>query len=411
MSIAIICTGTELLKGSAVNTNMAFLGRELAGAGMPAVLEITVGDHADELIRAIGVALQIADTLIISGGLGPTTDDLTLDTVTRFFDIKLVENADLKDKVQKFWNFHHSGRCPKTKFRQARVPENGFILPNPVGSASGLGFECCYGGIARRIFLLPGPPNEFEPMAKESLLPRLTAAKGERTVTAGFLCCAGESSVFPVVEKAVSHLPVEVACAAGAGGTRIFLSGNSSDTVDGAISIARSVLTCPILPTGEFDMAEYLLKLLTASNMTLGCAESCTGGLVANRFVSIPGASGVFSGGITAYANEIKHSVLNVPENILEEYGAVSAQCAEAMAAGCASALNCNCAVSTTGIAGPGGGTPEKPVGLVYVSAFVNGRSATRELRLRGGRRMIRERAVENALILLYTLLTSPEMN
>ena len=411
MAIAVICTGTELLKGSAVNTNMAFLGRELTAAGMPAVLEITVGDHADELIRAIGTALQIADTLVISGGLGPTTDDLTLDTVARFFDLKLVVDPELKDKVEKFWNFHHKGRCPKNQFRQARLPENGFILPNPVGSASGIGFECYYGGINRKVFLLPGPPNEFEPMANESLLPRLKADKADRTITAGFLCCAGESTVFPVVEQAVSHLPVEVACAAGAGGTRIFLSGNSADTVDGAIAIARSVLTCPILPTGEFDMAEYLLKLLTKSNRTFGCAESCTGGLVANRFVTIPGASGVFLGGITAYANEIKSALLDVPENILTEFGAVSAQCAEAMAAGCAKALKCNCAVSTTGIAGPGGGTPEKPVGLVYVSACVNGKTISKELRLRGGRRMIRERAVENALILLYTLLTSPEMD
>lgn len=409
MSIAVICTGTELLKGSAVNTNLAFLGKELTAAGLPASLEITVGDHADELIRAIGDALHVADTLIISGGLGPTTDDLTLDTVARFFGITLKEDEELKNKVQTFWNFHHSGRCPKPQFRQARVPENGFILPNPVGSASGLGFETVYGGILRRIFLLPGPPNEFEPMAKDALLPRLISGDKSNTITAGFLCCAGESSVFPVVEKAVAHLPVEVACAAGAGGTRIFLSGTDSAAVDGAIAIARSVLNCPILPTGEFDMAEYLIKLLEQNSFTLGCAESCTGGLVANRFVTIPGASGVFTGSITAYANEIKTALLDVPQTVLDEYGAVSHQCAGAMAAGCARRLNCNCAISTTGIAGPGGGTPEKPVGRVYIGAHVNGRTVTRELQLRGGRRGIRERATENALILLFTLLTSPE--
>lgn len=409
MSIAVICTGTELLKGSAVNTNLAFLGRELAAAGLPASLEITVGDHADELIRAIAEGLHVADTLIISGGLGPTTDDLTLDTVARFFDVKLVENDELKEKVQTFWNFHHHGRCPRQQFRQARVPENGFILPNPVGSASGLGFETVYAGISRKIFLLPGPPNEFEPMAKDFLLPQLTASRKDECVTAGFLCCAGESSVFPVVEKAVAHIPVEVACAAGAGGTRIFISGTSAADVDSAIAIARETLTCPILPTGEFDMAEYLVKLLADRNFTLGCAESCTGGLVANRFVTLPGVSSVFKGGITAYANEIKNALLDVPQELLDEYGAVSAQCAEAMARGCAEKLNCSCAVSTTGIAGPGGGTPEKPVGLVYISAFVNGRIMTRELRLRGGRRGIRERSVESALTLLFTLLTSPE--
>ena len=409
MSIAVICTGTELLKGSAVNTNMAFLGRELAAAGIPAALEITVGDHADELIRAIADALHVADTLIISGGLGPTTDDLTLDTVARFFSIPLVENEELKEKVQTFWNYHHHGRCPRQQFRQARVPEGGFILPNPVGSASGLGFQTIYAGIERKIILLPGPPNEFEPMAKDFLLPALTADRKEKCITSGFLCCAGESSVFPPVEKAVAHLPVEVACAAGAGGTRIFLSGISADDVNAAIEIARQTLTCPMLPVGEFDMAEYLVKYLEAGNFTLGCAESCTGGLVANRFVTLPGVSAVFKGGITAYANEIKSALLGVPQEILDEFGAVSAECAEAMARGCAEKLNCNCAVSTTGIAGPGGGTPEKPVGLVYICAYVNGRTMVKELRLRGGRRGIRERSVENDLTLLFTLLSELE--
>ena len=409
MSIAVICTGTELLKGSAVNTNLAYLGRELAAVGLPPSLEITVGDHASELLQAISDALEVADTLIISGGLGPTTDDLTLDTVARFFDQKLLENPELKDKVQNFWNFHHPGRCPKTQFRQARVPEGGFFMPNPVGSASGIGFETVFGGKLRKLFLLPGPPHEFEPMVKASLLPKLLADDPRKLITAGFLCCAGESMVFNPVEKALTGFPVEVACAAGAGGTRIFLSGDTQEAVDEALKIAANALSCPKLPVGEYDMAEYLIKLLKKRDMSFSCAESCTGGLVANRFVTLPGASAVFKGSVTAYANEIKASVLNVPQEILDNYGAVSSQCAEAMAKGCAALLKTDCAVSTTGIAGPDGGTPEQPVGLVYVSAWVNGVTATEELHLRGGRRAIRERSVEKALTLLYTLLTSAE--
>lgn len=409
MSIAVICTGTELLKGSAVNTNLAYLGKELAAVGLPPSLEITVGDHASELLQAISDALEVADTLIISGGLGPTTDDLTLDTVARFFDQKLQENPELKNKVQNFWNFHHPGRCPKTQFRQARVPEGGFFMPNPVGSASGIGFETVFGGKLRKLFLLPGPPHEFEPMVKASLLPKLLADNPRKLITAGFLCCAGESMVFNPVEKALTGFPVEVACAAGAGGTRIFLSGDTQEAVDEALKIAGNALSCPKLPVGEYDMAEYLIKLLKKRDMSFSCAESCTGGLVANRFVTLPGASAVFKGSVTAYANEIKASVLNVPQEILDNYGAVSSQCAEAMAKGCAALLKTDCAVSTTGIAGPDGGTPEKPVGLVYVSAWVNGVTATEELHLRGGRRAIRERSVEKALTLLYTLLTSAE--
>ena len=215
--------------------------------------------------------------------------------------------------------------------------------------------------------------------------------------------------VFNPVEKALTGFPVEVACAAGAGGTRIFLTGNTQDVVDEALVIARNALDCPTLPVGEFDMAEYLIKLLKERNMTVSCAESCTGGLAANRFVMLPGASAVFKGSITAYANEVKSSVLNVPQDILDNYGAVSSQCAEAMAKGCAALMKTDCSVSTTGIAGPDGGTPEKPVGLVYVSACVNGFTLTEELRLRGGRRAIRERSVEKALTLLYTLLTRTE--
>ena len=157
----------------------------------------------------------------------------------------------------------------------------------------------------------------------------------------------------------------------------------------------------------HINFHEYLIKLLKSRKLTVSCAESCTGGLVANRFVSQPGASAVFSGSVTAYANEIKAKLLNVPQDILDTYGAVSSQCAEAMAQGCAALLGTDCAISTTGIAGPDGGTPEKPVGLVYVSAYANGVTAVEELRLRGNRRSIRERAVEKALTLLCTLLAS----
>ena len=408
MSIAVICTGTELLKGSAVNTNMACLGRELCAAGMPPSLEITVGDHASELVEAISEALKFADTIVISGGLGPTTDDLTLDVTARFFGVELQENPLLHAKVEEFWHHHHPGRCPKNQFRQARVPADGFIMDNPHGSASGLGFKTFFGGRPRTVYLMPGPPREFEPMVNDQLMPRLLSDCGKKTLTAGFLCCAGESTVFGTVEKAVAHLPVEVACAAGAGGTRIFISGSGQATVDEAVSIARNALECTILPTGEYDLAAYLLKLLKEKKYTFSCAESCTGGLIANRIVSIPGASAVFKGSITAYANEIKQHLLKVPETVLAEYGAVSKECSEAMASGCAGAMNTNCAVSATGVAGPDGGTPEKPVGLVYIGASVNGRTVSRELRLRGDRRAIRERVVEAALLLLFQLLNDP---
>ena len=161
----------------------------------------------------------------------------------------------------------------------------------------------------------------------------------------------------------------------------------------------------------EFDLPSALLKKLRDKNFTFGCAESCTGGICADTIVSIPGASDIFKGGIVSYANSAKADILGVPEEILDNYGAVSSQCAEAMIQGTCKALKCNCAISTTGIAGPGGGTAEKPVGLVYIAAAVNGLTAVKELFLHGNRRMIRERAAAAAFFLLYELLDSPENN
>ena len=405
MSIAMICTGTELLKGSATNTNLAFLGRELAANAMPPVREITVGDTPSELCAALGDALKYADILIISGGLGPTTDDLTLETTARFFGLSLVENPELKEKVARFWSFHHPDtRCPKNQYKQALVPAEGSYLPNPVGSASGLRFSTAYGGRMRHVFLLPGPPNEFEAMVTASLIPALQQLSGkENTFTHGFLACTGESNIYPLVEKTLAGFPVEVACAAGAGGTRMFISGTDDGMTVAAAEIARRSagdITC--LPLDKFDLALWLKEILLQAGGTISCAESCTGGLLANRFVSMPGASQIFKGGIVAYDNAVKTSLLQVPQEILDTHGAVSAECAAAMAENCARIMNTTCAISTTGIAGPDGGTPEKPVGLVYVGCYWGRRTAVKELRLRGGRRAIRDRAVEMALLQLY---------
>lgn len=410
MSIAIVCTGTELLKGCAVNTNAAYLGKMLMAAGIPPVMEISIPDHPDEMVNAFATALKCADTLIITGGLGPTADDLTLDTAARFFGVELYEDAALHDKITEFWGRHHPGKCPKMQYRQARVPEGGEILPNPVGSASGIGFHPVYGGRQRHIFLLPGPPHEFEPMAQDFLLPRLLEVENVKLHTKGFLACGGESTVFAAAAKAVADLPVQVASAAGAGATRIFFSGSDETVVDQAVDAAHTALAGIALPPGKFDIAEETIEQLRAANATLGCAESCTGGLLAARFVAFPGVSDVFYGSITAYSNLIKEKQLQIPSALLAAHGAVSPECAEAMAKNCCQVLGCDYAISTTGVAGPDGGTPEKPVGLVYVAAASkDGQCVVKELRMRGNRRSICERAVEIAVLQLYKMLTGME--
>ncbi|MBE6366275.1 MAG: nicotinamide-nucleotide amidohydrolase family protein [Lentisphaerae bacterium] len=412
MSIAVICTGTELLKGGCCNTNMQLLGAKLTSKAIYPVMELSIGDHADELYFALSCALKSADTLIISGGLGPTADDITLHTVAKFFGVKTIEVAELKEKVKNCWAARHNSHCPKFQYKQAMIVEGGKYFDNPAGVASGIGFDIQYGGKLRHIYLLPGPPAEFETVLNNGILDEIADICGNQLYTNGFLVCGtGEVMVAKTIEPLFRNLPLEIAYTATPGGTKLFLSGKDKLLVDAAVNQARTVIGNHALDAGCFDLPTAIIKTLAARNMSFGTAESCTGGMVADSIVSVSGASAVFRGGIVSYANEVKHDLLNVPQEVLQNYGAVSSQCAEAMALGACKSLNCRCSVSTTGIAGPDGGTPEKPVGLVYVGACIDGLTAVKELHLRGNRKMIRERAVAGALQLLWELLNMPENN
>ena len=214
---------------------------------------------------------------------------------------------------------------------------------------------------------------------------------------------------FSRLKISFAALPLEIAYTAVPGGTKLFLSGYDRELLDASINTLREKFGSNALAAGCFDLPSALIAKLRERNLTVGCAESCTGGLVADLLVSCPGASDVFTGSVVSYANSVKQNTLLVPAEILEKHGAVSAPCAEAMVLGACKQLDCRCAISTTGIAGPGGGTPEKPVGLVYIAAAVNGLTAVKELHLRGNRRMIRERAAIAALTLLWELLDLPE--
>ena len=406
MSIAVICTGTELLKGSAVNTNLAFLGRELAAAGTPVALELCVGDRPEELAAALAAALRRADRIVVTGGLGPTADDITLETVCRFFGVETSPDPELVRKIEAFWRAIHTGHCPRNQFKQALVPEGGEVIPNPVGSASGIRFSADYGGRERTVFLAPGPPREFEPMAEAYLVPQLAALEGdERCTTCGFLAAGvGESTVSRAVETALAGVEVEIAYTASEDGTRVYLSGTAA-TVEAAVELARTALAPAALPAGACDLADYLVEQLRNRGWQLNTAESCTGGMIAGLLTDIAGVSDVFTGGVVTYSNELKRQLLDVPAEVLEQFGAVSSECASAMAAGARRKLGGDCAVAVTGIAGPGGGTPEKPVGLVFIAAETPWGAAVRRFEFRGDRAIIRRRARARALLLLWELL------
>ena len=394
MSIAILSTGTELLKGTILNTNAGFLCRRLAAAGLRPVLELTAGDHPAEITAALGDALRAADTVLITGGLGPTRDDLTLDAVSRFFGLELEIDPLLAEKVEQFWSRRHDGRrAPKTVLRQARVPHGATILPNANGSASGIRIDTEYGGRMRRIFLLPGPPAELEPMAEESVIPAVAAyeAGAGHEYTQGFLAAGcGEYSVQLRLEKLLRDRPVELAYCARPEGTRVFVSGSAPAEVEAAVEEARTELGDAALPAGSLDLVTAIAALLEERQLTLVTAESCTGGRIAGMLTDHAGISSVFKGG-------------------LARFGAVSAECAEAMVCGATERLAADCAVAVTGIAGPGGGTPEKPVGLVYIAAKVGEELRVGEFHFSGDRRRVRESTAARALLLLFGLLSGKE--
>jgi len=387
MKIAIVSTGTELLRGAVVNTDLAEIGRRLLAVRAPVACAVVAGDSRLDLIDALAQTARTADVLIVTGGLGSTEDDRTRDVAAEFFGRPLVRHAKLADNLRRWYRQRHgAGKIPRALFRQADVPEGAEILPNSEGSAPGLSFTTTYAGHAIEVFLLPGPPHELVPIFETQVLPRLTTGSGEATVRL-LIEGAGELELEAALDAA--QCPAERAYCAIPGGTKLFLTGDPQ-TIGEARKIVETLFPGRIADADT--PAEACVKRLAEKKLTLGLAESCTGGLIAGQVTSVPGASQVFMGGIVAYDNCVKQNVLGVPEAILREHGAVSEPCAAAMAEGAARVLKTDLAGAVTGIAGPGGGTPEKPVGLVWIAVTYRGETATRECRFRGGRETVRLR-------------------
>ncbi len=414
MSIAVISTGTELLKGTVLNTNFAFLGRELGTLGLSIRLGLTAGDRAAEIHAAFAEALKVADTILVSGGLGPTRDDLTLDATARFFGLELESPPELVEKISAFWRLRHTGRVPKPVLRQARAPLGATILPNPNGSASGFRIDTLYDGRQRRIYLLPGPPRELEPMVRASLLPDLAngAETEGREHTLGFLAAGEPEFQLQVkLEKALEGHSVELAYCATPAGTRVFLSGSDPEAVRIAAELARRKAGPLALELGELELPAAILAGLRKRNWKLVTAESCTGGMIAAALTALPGVSSVFLGGAVVYSNELKQQLLGVSNEILNTHGAVSAECVEAMTDGATAIFNAECAIAVSGIAGPEGGSEEKPVGLVYIGVRAGERRLVEKFLFRGDRNSVRERAAGSGLLLLHRLLQEQKVD
>ena len=375
MRVVVINTGTELLLGDVVNTHLGFIAREIFPLGLRIESQVTVPD-GEAIRKAIADSLGNADIIFVTGGLGPTTDDITRETTAELFGLQLKHDPEILRAIQER-AVRRGFRLTDRVARQAEVPEGATVLPNEHGSAPGLYLPADDSKRRPHLFLLPGPPRELHPMFESSVMPILQrivpgAAATERRLfrVAGM----GESLVEEAVGADLLALPgLELGYCARAGEMDLRLVGAPA-VLDQAERIVREKLGAAIFSSDGADLEEAVVKLLTERKQTLAIAESCTGGYLAHRITNVPGASAVLLAGYVTYSNEAKTGALGVDSSLIAAHGAVSKQVAQAMAEGARTFADSDFALSTTGVAGPAGGTAEKPVGTVFVALAAKGR-------------------------------------
>jgi nicotinamide-nucleotide amidase len=372
LSAEVICVGTELLLGEVLNSNAQFLAHQLAELGIPHFYQTVVGDNPIRLKKVLAIACERSRLLIFTGGLGPTPDDLTTETLADFFDTTLVEQPEiLEDIARKF--AHHGVPLTANNRKQALIPFGAKILPNPIGSAPGIIWQPRTG---LTILTFPGVPAEMQLMWRETAVPYLRSQGwGQEIIHSRVLRFWGipESALAQKVAPLFDLENPTVAPYAGNGEARLRISARSSSEVEALQLIKpvegqiRQITGLDCYGADDDTLASIVGKLLQSANQTLSVAESCTGGGLGQMVTTASGSSSYFHGGIISYDNQVKISLLGVRAEDLAAWGAVSAVVAEQMAIGVRSQLRTTWGLSITGVAGPGGGTATKPVGLVYI--------------------------------------------
>ena len=364
---AILSTGDELTTGRIVDSNASWIADKLFEIGVDVACVITVGDYPERLEWAWKQALEKGDVIISTGGIGPTADDLTSETVARVLGVPLVEHAESAERIRRW--FEATGRAmPLNNLKQALMPRGAELVPNALGTAPG--YRVAHGG--RHLVVLPGVPREMKPMVEEIVLPWLRSQRG------GDVYLARTFQTFGVTESGLDELVAGVVDPAEG---RVSFRASFPEVsvrvvVHGEPALARqrlqvvgdrlrTALGAGCYGQGAVTLEETVGTLLRERGLTVATAESCTGGLVAHRLTNVPGSSAYVRGGVVAYANDAKQRLLGVASTTLASHGAVSEEAAAEMAAGARQSFGADIAVSTTGIAGPDGGTPEKPVGTV----------------------------------------------
>ena len=383
MRIEVINTGSELLLGGTLNTHAAWFGRELFGLGLRISRQTTVPD-GEPIREAMDEALERADVLLVTGGLGPTSDDLTREITAEVMDIGLITDEAALRSIEDF--FAHRGRpMAQANLKQALVPVGADVLPNPNGTAPGVYVPPRLNGRSHcAVFLLPGPPRELYPMFHTEVVPRLRALAGidfpPGMLTLRFTGI-GESDFHQGIDDRLARIAgLEFGYCAHIGEVELRLIG-TPEAIRAARNIAVETFHENLISEDGATMEETVVRLLKERGFTLATAESCTGGLIASRITDVPGASAVFTHGFVTYSNPAKISLLRVSPADLETDGAVSEAVARQMADGALMASGTDLAVAISGIAGPDGGTPEKPVGTAWIGLAARGaETATRKI-------------------------------
>lgn len=410
MITELISVGTEILLGNIVNTNSAYLSEKCAQLGLAVYYQTVVGDNPERMKMVIKTALDRSDVIILTGGLGPTEDDLTKEITAEVMGFSLVEDAHTKELMEAYlkeYEKNHPGRrITKNNYKQTMVPQGAIVLDNHNGTAPGLIME----KNGKTAILLPGPPNEMKPMFEESVYPYLRKKQPEIIYSKMVkISGIGESQVADEIQDLIDRQTnPTIAPYAKTGEVHLRITAKAEDEktckkmIKPVVRELKSRFGKNVFATEESKtLEEAVVDLLKKEGLTLSLAESCTGGAVAARIVNVSGASEVFMGGYVTYTNRAKRKSLGVKKSTLKTEGAVSAKCAKEMAKGGCLAAGTDVCLSVTGLAGPGGGTKKTPVGTVFMGCCCKGRTVTGEYHYTGNRSRIREQAVAQALTLI----------
>jgi len=411
MTVELISVGTELLLGNIVNTNANYLSRKCAELGYSLYYQITVGDNEGRLCDVLKESLSRSDVVILTGGLGPTQDDMTKETVSKVVGRELIMDEHSKERLASYFKFRHSGNAipqviTENNWKQALKIKDCIVLDNDNGTAPAYIVE----EGEKVVVLLPGPPSEMIPLFDNQVYPYLQKKQNQIFLSKMVkICGIGESraetdildliegqsnpTVAPYAKDAEVHFRVTAAAKSVEEGEEL---------IKPLVEELFRRFGDNIYSTEEAEtLEEVVVKLLISKKLTIATAESCTGGLLTSRLVNVSGVSEILKEGFITYSNEAKMKYLGVKEETLKVYGAVSSQTAEEMAIGTAKNTGSETALAITGIAGPEGGTQEKPVGLVYIACYLQGNVTVKELHLLGNRQRVREQSVIHAMDLL----------